>query len=123
MATGSAQYQKLTNLRKIPFYSVISTQKESIVKKSILSVSFALGLSLFGLSQASFAQQTTTRTGPNGNTQTTTRAVSNGQQTTTRTGPYGNTQTTTRTVSNGQQTTTRSGPYGNTQTTTRTWRK
>lgn len=90
------------------------------MKKSILGISCVLGLSLVSLSQASFAQQTTTRTGPNGNTQTTTRAVGNGQQTTTRTGPQGNTQTTTRTAGNGQQSTTRTGPQGNTQTITRT---
>jgi type IV secretory pathway VirB6-like protein len=122
MATDSTKRQTLTPLRKVTFYSVLSIPKELIVKKSILSISFVLGLSLVSFSQASFAQQTTTRSGPNGNTQTTTRAAGNGQQTTTRTAPNGNTQTTTRTAGNGQQTTTRTGPSGNTQTTTRTRR-
>jgi hypothetical protein len=90
------------------------------MQKSILSLSFAIGLACFGFSQTALAGQQTTRTGPNGNTQTTTRSAANGQQTTTRTGPYGNTQTTTRSAANGQQTTTRTGPNGNTQTTTRT---
>jgi hypothetical protein len=90
------------------------------MRTSILALSGAIALSFLGFSPAAFAQQTTTRTGPYGNTQTTNRTISNGVQTTTRTGPYGKTQTTNRTVSNGVQTTTRTGPYGNTQTTNRT---
>jgi hypothetical protein len=88
--------------------------------KSILSFSFALGLAFFTLNGAAFAQQTTVRTGPNGNSQTTNRTWGNGQQTTTRTSPNGNSQTTNRTWGNGQQTTTRTGYRGNSQTTTRT---
>ena len=49
------------------------------MKKSILSFSFALGLALLGLSGTAFAQQTTTRTGPSGNSQTTTRTAGDGQ--------------------------------------------
>jgi hypothetical protein len=90
------------------------------MQSSILGLSLAFGVAIFSFSQAALAQQTTTRTGPNGNTQTTIRTLENGQQTTTRTGPNGNTQTTNRTSENGQQTTTRTGPNGNTQTTTRT---
>jgi len=68
------------------------------MRKSILSFSFAIGLALLGLSDAASAQQTTVRTGSNGNSQTTTRSAANGQQTTVRTGPNGNSQTTTRTI-------------------------
>lgn len=68
------------------------------MQKSILCFSLSLGLSILGLNSAAFAQQTTTRTGPNGNTQTTNRSWGNGQQTTTRTSPNGNTQTTNRTI-------------------------
>ena len=94
------------------------------MRKSILSLSIALGLACFGFSQAAFAgQQTTTRTGPNGRSQVTNRTYGNGQQTTTRTGPNGNSQVTNRTYGNGQQTTTRTGPRGNTGTTTRTFGK
>jgi hypothetical protein len=50
------------------------------------------------LTPAAFAgSQTTVRTGPNGNQQTTNRTWGGGQQTTVRTGPKGNQQTTTRT--------------------------
>lgn len=94
--------------------------KEYIMRKSILSFSCALGLALLGMGSAAFAQQTTTRTGPNGNSQTTTRTAGNGQQTTTRTGSNGNSQTTTRTAGDGQQTTTRTGSNGRSQTTIRT---
>jgi hypothetical protein len=98
-----------------------SIKKEYIMQKSILSFSFAIGLTFLGFSQAAFADRlTTTRTGPNGNTQVTTRTPGNNQQTTTRTGPNGNTQVTTRTSGNGQLTTTRTGPNGNSQVTTRT---
>ena len=46
------------------------------MRKSIFSLSFALGLAFLGFSQAAFAgEQTTTRTGPNGNSTTTTRTV------------------------------------------------
>jgi hypothetical protein len=46
------------------------------MRKSILSFSFAIGLVFLEFSQAALAgQQTTTRTGPNGNSQTTTRTV------------------------------------------------
>jgi hypothetical protein len=91
------------------------------MRKTIISLSI-LGFTVLGLGQAAFAgQQTTTRTGPNGNTQTTNRTYGNGQQTTTRTGSNGNTQTTKRTYGNGQQTTTRTGPNGKTQTTNRTF--
>jgi hypothetical protein len=68
------------------------------MRKSILSFSFAIGLAMLGLSEAAFAQQTTVRTGSNGNSQITTRTAGNGQQTTIRTGPHGNSQTTTRTI-------------------------
>jgi hypothetical protein len=64
-------------------------------------------------------QQTTTRTGPLGNTLTTNRSYGNGQQTTTRTGPNGNTITTNRSYGNGQLNTTRTGPLGNTLKTNR----
>lgn len=43
--------------------------------KSILSFSFPLGLAFFTLNGAVFAQQTTVRTGPNGNSQITTRTI------------------------------------------------
>jgi hypothetical protein len=90
----------------------------------IISGASILAIAGFSLSPVfspvAFAgEQTTTRTGPYGNQQTTQRTWSSGQQTTTRTGPYGNQQTTDRTWGNGQQTTTRTGPYGNQQTTTR----
>ncbi|MGK7946892.1 MAG: hypothetical protein AB4058_20735 [Microcystaceae cyanobacterium] len=39
--------------------------------KSILCLSLSLELAVFGLNGAAFAQQTTTPTSPNGNTQTT----------------------------------------------------
>ena len=68
------------------------------MRPSIVSVMLAIGVSVFGWNQVVFAGQQTTRTGPNGKTQTTVRTVGNGQQTTTRTGPKGRTQTTTRTV-------------------------
>ena len=68
------------------------------MQKSILCLSLSLGLSLLGLNSTAFAQQTTTRTGPNGNTQTTNRTWGNGQQSTTRTGPNGNSQTTIRRI-------------------------
>jgi hypothetical protein len=90
------------------------------MNKLSLSLTLSVGLLFVGLSQSVLAGQTTTRTGPNGNVQTTNRTVGNGQQTTTRTGPNGNVQTTNRTVGNGQQTTTRTGPNGKTQQTTRT---
>lgn len=91
------------------------------MKTSALSISIALGLAILNLGQPVFAsEQTTTRTGPNGNTRTTERVLSDGQQTTTRTGSNGNTQTTDRIWGDGQQTTTRTGANGNTQTTTRT---
>jgi hypothetical protein len=61
-------------------------------------IGFANGLATLGFTQTAFAQQTTTRTGPNGNSQVTTRTAGNGQETTTRTGPNGNSQVTTRTV-------------------------
>jgi hypothetical protein len=96
-------------------------KQEYIMRKLVLSLSFAMGLAILGWSQGAVAgQQTTTRTGPNGNSQVTTRIAGNGQQTTTRTGPNGNSQVTTRTAGNGQQTTTRTGPNGNSQVTTRT---
>jgi invasion protein IalB len=89
------------------------------------AVAFSVTVSLIALaSPAALAQQTTTRTGPNGRSQVTTRSFQgtreSGQQTTTRTGPSGGTQTTTRTYGNGQQTTTRIAPNGRSQTTTRT---
>jgi hypothetical protein len=91
------------------------------MQKSILSLSISIGLLVVGFSQTAFAQQTTTRTGPNGNSQVTNRTYNgNGQQTTTRTGPNGNTGVTNRTFTGtGQQTTTRTGPKGKTQTTNR----
>jgi len=49
------------------------------------------------MANPALAQQTTTRTGSNGNSQTTVRTTAGGQQTTIRTGPNGNSQTTTRT--------------------------
>ena len=68
------------------------------MRKSILSFSCALGLALLGMGGSAFAQLTTTRTGPNGNTHTTSTTASDGQVTTTRTGPNGRSQTTTHTV-------------------------
>jgi hypothetical protein len=95
------------------------SNQENIMQKSILSLSLAIGLTIISLSSTAIAGQTTNRTGPKGNTQTTNRSVGNGSQTATRTGPKGNTQTTNRSVGNGSQTTTRTGPNGNTQTTDR----
>ena len=86
--------------------------------KSLISISL-IGLTLTAFTPSVFAGQTTTRTGPRGNTQTTERKVDDGKQTTTRTGPRHNTQTTERKVDDGKQTTTRTGPRGNTQTTER----
>jgi hypothetical protein len=94
------------------------------MQKSILNLTLSIGLLTLGFAQTAFAgEQTTTRTGPNGNSQTTTRSVEPGQQNTTRTGPKGNTQTTNRSYGNGQQNTTRTGPKGNTQTTNRSVNK
>jgi hypothetical protein len=94
------------------------------MQKSILTFSLALSLACLGFGQTAIAgQQTTTRTGPNGNSQVTNRTFGNGQQTTTRTGPNDNSQVTNRTISNGQQTTIRTGPNGNSQVTTRTFAK
>ncbi|MEL7356874.1 MAG: hypothetical protein AAFN40_09980 [Cyanobacteria bacterium J06560_6] len=90
------------------------------MQKSILTFFLSLGLAIFGMSTNAFAQQTTIRTGSNGNAQTTTRTAGDGLQTTTRTAPNGNAQTTTRTAGDGLQTTTRTAPNGNEQTTTRT---
>jgi hypothetical protein len=94
------------------------------MKNSIFNLTLAIGLLTLGFTQIAFAcEQTTTRTGPNGNSQTTTRSVEPGQQTTTRTGSNGNSQTTTRSAVPGEQTTTRTGPNGNSQTTTRSVNK
>jgi uncharacterized protein (UPF0333 family) len=102
-------------------FTVIFKIRSQIMRKSILNLSLALGFVVLGFGQAAFAgQQTTTRTGPNGNSQVTNRTYGNGQQTTTRTGPNGKAQVTNRTYGNGQQTTTRTGPNGNVQTTKRT---
>ncbi len=91
------------------------------MKNSALSLSIALSLAVLSLGKPAFAgEQTTVRTGPNGNTQTTQRVYGDGQQTVTRTSSNGNTQTTERVYSDGQQTVTRTSPNGNTQTTTRT---
>ena len=69
------------------------------MRKSIFSLSFALGLAFLGFSQAAFAgEQTTTRTDPYGNSVNTIRTGGNGQLNTTRTGPYGNSVNTIRTV-------------------------
>ncbi|NJR52010.1 MAG: hypothetical protein HC780_22995 [Leptolyngbyaceae cyanobacterium CSU_1_3] len=89
------------------------------MQKFIFSLSLAIGLTTLTIGQAAIAQQTTTRTGPYGNTLPSNRSVNNGVQTTTRTGPKGNSAVTNRSVNNGVQTTTRTGPYGNTQTTQR----
>jgi hypothetical protein len=40
------------------------------MQRSILGLSLAFGVAIFSFSQAALAQQTTTRTGPYGNTQT-----------------------------------------------------
>ena len=90
------------------------------MRNSILSFSCALGLALLGMGGSAFAQLTTTRTGPNGNTHTTSTTASDGQVTTTHTSPNGNTHTTSTTASDGQVTTTRTGPNGRSQTTTHT---
>ena len=46
------------------------------MRKSILSLSFVVGLAFLGFSQAAFAdEQTTTRTSPNGNSVNTTGTV------------------------------------------------
>jgi len=91
------------------------------MKKLIFVLPLALSLVLFSQQEA-WSQRTVTRTGPNGNSQTTIRTrTGTGQQTTTRTGSGGNSATTTRsTDGNGQQTTTRTGSGGNSATTTRT---
>ncbi|AFY94175.1 hypothetical protein [Chamaesiphon minutus] len=91
------------------------------MQKSILNLSISIALLIIGCSQAAFAQQTTIRTGPYGNSSVTNRSYNgNGKQTTTRTGPYGNSSVTNRTFTGaGKQTTTRTGPYGKTGTTTR----
>jgi hypothetical protein len=89
-------------------------------KASVLAIAGLCSATI--LTPSAFAgTQTTTRTGPNGNVQTTNRTRGGGSQTTTRSGPNGNVQTTNRTVSPGSQTTTRTGPNGNEQTTNRTW--
>jgi hypothetical protein len=92
---------------------------EYIMHKSTFGLALATCLLVLGSSQAAFAGQTTTRTGPYGRTQTVNRSAGNGQLTTTRTGPYGRSRVTNRSVSNGQQVTTRTGTKGRTQTTTR----
>jgi hypothetical protein len=70
------------------------------MKNSILNLTLAIGLLTLGFVQTAFAgEQTTTRTGPNGNTQTTNRTYGNGQQNTTRTGLKGNSQVTNRSLS------------------------
>jgi hypothetical protein len=67
--------------------------------RSIFGIALACGFTLATLGQAAFAgQQTTVRTGPKGNNQTTTRTWGGNQQQTVRTGPKGNNQTTTRTL-------------------------
>jgi hypothetical protein len=92
------------------------------MSKSIVKLTLVLGFIACGFTQTAFAgQQTTTRTGPKGNSQVTNRAYGNGAQTTTRTGPKGNSQVTNRTYGNGAQTTTRTGPQGNSQVTNRTF--
>jgi hypothetical protein len=97
------------------------------MQKSIIGLSLSIGLVILGLGQTAFAgQQTTTRTGPNGNSAVTNRNYSgNGTQTTTRTGPNGNSAVTNinRTYSNGQLNTTRTGPNGNTLNTNRSFHK
>jgi hypothetical protein len=90
------------------------------MRQSILGISLACGLLVSSFSGVAFAGQQTVRTGPRGNSQSTTRAVTGNQQQTVRTGPGGNSQTTTRTWGNNQQQTVRTGPGGNSQTTTRT---
>jgi hypothetical protein len=91
------------------------------MQKSIFAAFLPIAIVVFGFNSSAFAgQQITTRTGPNGRQQVTSRTVGNGQQTTTRTGPSGRQQVTSRTVGNGQQTTIRTGPNGRQQTTTRT---
>jgi len=62
-----------------------------------LSLILLMGLGSVLMANPALAQQTTTRTGSNGNSQTTVRTTGGGQQTTIRTGPNGNSQTTTRT--------------------------
>jgi hypothetical protein len=69
------------------------------MQKSIFNLALAIGFATLGFTQTAFAgQQTTTRTGPYGNSQVTNRTYGNGQQTTTRTGPKGRTQTTNRSI-------------------------
>jgi len=68
------------------------------MQKLVFVLPLALGLVLAS-QQQSWSQQTTTRTGPNGTQQTTTREVEKPctkEMQTTRTGPEGNTMTTTR---------------------------
>jgi hypothetical protein len=68
------------------------------MQKSIFAALLPIAVVVFGFNSSAFAgQQTTTRTGPNGRQQVTTRTVGNGQQTTIRTGSNGRQQTTTRT--------------------------
>jgi hypothetical protein len=68
------------------------------MKKLVFVLPLALGLVLAS-QQQSWSQQTTTRTGPNGNSVTTTREVDKPctkEMQTTRSGPNGNSVTTTR---------------------------
>ena len=68
------------------------------MQKSILNLTLAIGL-VIGFAQTAFAGElTTTRTGPNGNSQVTKRTYNNGQLTTTRNGPNGNSQVTIRSI-------------------------
>ncbi|PSB56774.1 hypothetical protein [Chamaesiphon polymorphus] len=65
--------------------------------KSTIALSISLGLVILGFCQTTLAgSQTTTRTGPNGNSAVTNRTYGNGSQTTTRTGPNGNSAVTNR---------------------------
>jgi hypothetical protein len=93
--------------------------EEFIMPKSIISFTLIVGLAALGFSQAAFAGQKTTRTGPKGNSEVTNRSYGNGQQNTTRTSPKGNSEATNRSYGNGQETTIRTGPKGKTQTTNR----
>lgn len=73
------------------------------MKKSILSFSCAIGLSILGFSQPAFGgRKTISRTGPNGNSQETIRTFDDGLQATNHTGSNGNLQVTTRTFERGE---------------------
>jgi hypothetical protein len=104
-----------TKIKYIYFNLIHPQNQDFTMQKSILNLTLSIGLLTLGFTQTAFAgQQTTTHTGPNGNTITTKRSYDDGQQTTTHTGPNGNTITIDRRYDNGKLKTTLTGPNGNT---------